>query len=42
MQTDLIKLKVPFYKNNIPKKDGIKSIAPVLIESERLKKNEDQ
>ena len=32
----------PFYKNMIPKNVGSKSIAPVLMERERLKTKEDR
>jgi hypothetical protein len=37
----LINLKVPFYKNKIPKKEGNNKIAPVLIDRDRLKNNEE-
>lgn len=39
---EYIKFLVPFYKNMIPKNVGSKSIAPVLIESERLKTKDER
>jgi hypothetical protein len=37
-----MKFKAPYYKNIIPKNAGTISIAPVLIERERLKTKEDK
>ena len=34
---EIIKLRVPFYKCRVPRKEGINRTAPVLIDRERLK-----